>query len=182
MDNGASSYRRYLNGDEKAFDYLVKEYYGPLVRFLTGYVREPAVAEDIAMDAFADLIVHRHRYDFRTSFRTYLYMLGRSRALNYIKRSKILTFVPMDETEFLQDPALPPDELFARKERNRDIVQALKNLKPDQQEAVRLVYWQGFSCEEAARVMRKNRKQVYNILFRAKNTLRTVLEEKGETI
>ena len=182
MDNGASSYRRYLDGEEEAFDDLVTEYYGPLVLFLTGYVHEPAVAEDIAMDTFADLIVHRHRYDFRSAFRTYLYMLGRSRALNYLKRSKIFSFSSLEEAAFLVDPVLPPEELFARKETNRNLAEAIQKLKPAQREAVRLVYWQGFSCEETARVMRKIRKQVYNLLFRAKNTLKTVLEEKGETI
>ena len=180
MDNGASSYRRYLDGDEKAFDALVTEYYGSLVQFLIGYVRESAVAEDIAMDAFADLIVHKHRYDFRVSFKTYLYMLGRSRALNYIKRSKILTFAPLDEADPVPDPDSGLEELLITRERNQELAQALQTLKPDQQEAVRLVYWQGFSCDEAARVMRKQRKQVYNLLFRAKNTLRTVLDEKGE--
>lgn len=182
MDNGASSYRRYLDGEEEAFDSLVKEYYGPLVLFLTGYVREPSVAEDIAMDAFADLIVHRHRYDFRVSFRTYLYMLGRSRALNYIKRSKILSFTPLDEAEPLVDPVPTLEDAFVTKERNRELAEALNSLKRDQQEVIRLVYWQGFSCEEAARVMGKSRKQVYNLLFRAKNALKAVLEEKGETI
>lgn len=182
MDNGAGSYRRYLDGEEEAFDSLVKEYYGPLVLFLTGYVREPALAEDIAMDAFADLIVHRHRYDFRVSFRTYLYMLGRSRALNYIKRSKILAFSSMEEAEPLSDPTSDLEAAYVTKERNRALAEALKTLKQDQQEALRLVYWQGFSCEEAARVMGKSRKQVYNLLFRAKKALRTVLEEKGETI
>ena len=182
MDNGASSYRRYLDGDEEAFDALVTEYYRPLVQFLTGYVREPAVAEDIAMDAFADLIVHKHRYDFRVSFKTYLYMLGRSRALNYIKRSKILMLEPLDDAASLADPSSGLEDFFLTQERNRELAQALQTLKPDQQEAVRLVYWQGFSCEEAARVMRKQRKQVYNLLFRAKNALRTVLEEKGENL
>ena len=182
MDNGAGSYRRYLDGEEEAFDSLVKEYYGPLVLFLTGYVRESALAEDIAMDAFADLIVHRHRYDFRVSFRTYLYMLGRSRALNYLKRSKLLAFSSLEEAMELADPDLIPEDALITKESNRELAEAVQCLKQDQQEAVRLVYWQGFSCEEAARVMGKSRKQVYNLLFRAKNALRTALEEKGEAL
>ena len=36
MDHGAGSYRRYLDGDEAAFDQLVTEYYDSLVSFLTG--------------------------------------------------------------------------------------------------------------------------------------------------
>ena len=181
MDNGASSYRRYLDGDEAAFDELVTEYYESLVLFLTGYVRERAVAEDIAMDAFADLIVHRHRYDFRVAFKTYLFMLGRSRALNYLKRSKILVFSPLEDAMEVADPALLPEELLLTRERNRDLGEAMEGLHPDQREAIRLVYWQGFSCEDAAKVMRKTRKQVYNLLFRGKNALKTVLEKKGVT-
>ena len=181
MDHGASSYRRYLDGDETAFDQLVTEYYESLVSFLTGYVRERAVAEDIAMDAFADLIVHRHRYDFRVSFKTYLCMLGRSRALNYLKRSKILAFSPLEDAMEVADPSLVPEELLLTKERSRVLAEALEVLRPDQREVIQLVYWQGLSCEDAAKVMRKSRKQVYNLLFRGKNALRTVLEKKGET-
>ena len=181
MDHGAGSYRRYLDGDEAAFDQLVTEYYDSLVSFLTGYVRERAVAEDIAMDAFADLIVHRHRYDFRVAFKTYLFMLGRSRALNYLKRSKLLAFSPLEDAMEVADPSLLPEELLLNRERNRILGEALETLRPDQREAIRLVYWQGLSCEDAAKVMRKTRKQVYNLLFRGKNTLKSVLEKKGET-
>ena len=181
MDHGAGSYRRYLDGDEAAFDQLVTEYYDSLVSFLTGYVRERAVAEDIAMDAFADLIVHRHRYDFRVAFKTYLFMLGRSRALNYLKRSKLLAFSPLEDAMEVADPSLLPEELMLNRERNRILGEALETLRPDQREAIRLVYWQGLSCEDAAKVIRKTRKQVYNLLFRGKNALKSVLEKKGET-
>ena len=34
MDNGAGSYRRYLNGDEDAFDEIVKEIFDSLVFFI----------------------------------------------------------------------------------------------------------------------------------------------------
>lgn len=33
MDNGASSYRRYLDGDESAFDEIIKELFDSLVFF-----------------------------------------------------------------------------------------------------------------------------------------------------
>ena len=32
-------------------------------------------AEDLAMDVFSDLIVHRHRYNFKSSLKTYLFMV-----------------------------------------------------------------------------------------------------------
>jgi RNA polymerase sigma-70 factor (ECF subfamily) len=56
----------------------------------------------------------------------------------------------------------------------------VENLEPLQRLAVHLVYFEQLSCEEAAKVLKKSRKQVYNLLYRAKNTLRAVLGEESE--
>ena len=90
MDNGASSYRRFLDGDESAFNEIMEELFRSLVFFINGYVHDIHAAEDIAIDAFSDLVVHRHRYNFKVTLKTYVFMLGRSRALDYIKHRKVL--------------------------------------------------------------------------------------------
>ena len=182
MDNGASSYRRYLDGDNSAFDEIIKEYFDSLVFFLNRYLRDLPAAEDIAMDAFADLIVNRNRYDFRVSLKTYLFMLGRSRALNYLKHRKILLMTDLEEAG--EQPAQQEtlEEMLLADERKRRVSGALAQLPTDLREAVYLVYFEELSCDEAAKVMKKNRKQVYNLLYRAKNKLRTVLGEEGERL
>ena len=92
MDNGASSYRRFLDGEESAFDDIMKELFRSLVFFIDRYVHDVHAAEDIAIDAFSDLVVHKHRYNFKVTLKTYLFMIGRSRALDYSKHSKVLDF------------------------------------------------------------------------------------------
>lgn len=52
MDNGASSYRRFLDGDESAFNEIMEELFRSLVFFINGYVHDIHAAEDIAIDAF----------------------------------------------------------------------------------------------------------------------------------
>ena len=47
MDNGASSYRRFLDGDEGAFDDIMKELFCGLVFFIDRYVHNTHTAEDI---------------------------------------------------------------------------------------------------------------------------------------
>ena len=73
MDNGASSYRRFLDGDESAFNEIMEELFRSLVFFINGYVHDIHAAEDIAIDAFSDLVVHRHRYNFKVTLKTYEY-------------------------------------------------------------------------------------------------------------
>ena len=180
MDNGASSYRRYLDGDEEAFRQIVKEYFDSLVFFIDRYVHDYAAAEDIAIDAFTELIVHKHRYNFKVSLKTYLFMMGRSRALDYIKHRSKLQMVELTEAEAAEGP--PLEELILADQRKRAVHAALAQLSDELRIAVHLVYFEQLSCDEAAKVMKKNRKQVYNLLYRAKNALRAILGEEGELL
>ena len=70
MDNGASSYRRFLDGDESAFDEIMKELFDNLVFFIDRYVHDVHAAEDIAIDTFSDLVVNRRRYNFKVTLKT----------------------------------------------------------------------------------------------------------------
>lgn len=178
MDHGASSYRRYLCGDEEAFADIVKEYFDHLVFFIQRYVKDLAAAEDIAMDVFAWLIVHKNRYNFSVSLKTYLFMLGRSRALDYIKRQGKLQTAEISEADEIAAPGPSPEEMLLEDERKQTIHKALAGLSEEMRVVVHLRYFEDLSAEEVAKVLKKNRKQVYNLLYRAKNTLRTVLKEE----
>lgn len=180
MDNGASSYRRYLDGDEAAFDEILSLYRDNLTFFINRYVHDLDTAEDLAIDTFMYLIVHRLRYNFRTPLKTYLFMIGRSRALDYIKHRKKLTLVELSEAEhqISQGPTL--EEIILLDEQKQQLNRALNRLPEDMQTAVHLVYFEDLSYEDTAQVMKKNRKQVANLLYRAKEKLRTILGKDGE--
>ena len=182
MDNGASSYRRFLDGDERAFDRMMEELFYPLVFFIDRYVQDIHTAEDIAMDVFSELIVHRHRYHFKVSLKTYLFMLGRSRALDCLRHRKVMNTVELSEAVQVDDGSPALEELVLTDERKRAVNDALAQLPEQLRTAVHLIYFENLSYEEAAKVMKKNRKQVDNLLYRAKKELRIILGKDGEWI
>ena len=182
MDNGASSYRRFLDGDEHAFDEIMKELFRGLVFFIDRYVQDVHTAEDIAIDAFSDLIVHKHRYNFKVSLKTYLYMVGRSRALDHIKRRKIVDFVELSQAGELPDDSKTLEEMVLADERKRAVNAAMAKLPADMAVAVHLVYFEEMTYDQAAKVMKKTGKQVDNLLYRAKKELRIILGEDGEQL
>jgi len=181
MDNGASSYRRFLDGDESAFNDIMKELFRSLVFFVDGYVHDVHAAEDIAIDTFSDLVVHKHRYNFKVTLKTYVFMLGRSRALDYIKHRKILSFVELSEAEGLENEKTL-EELVLADERKRVVNAAIAKLPENMRVVIHLVYFEEMTYDEAAKVMKKNRKQVDNLLYRAKKELRIILGEDGELL
>ncbi len=182
MDNGESSYRRFLNGDESAFDDIMKELFDPLVFFINRYVQDVHAAEDIAIDVFSELVVNKHRYNFKVSLKTYLFMLGRSRALNYIKHRKVLNFVELDEEQSRAEDEHTLEESVLADERKKAVSGALAKLPDDMRVAVHLIYFENLSYDESAKIMKKNRKQVDNLLYRAKGQLRTILGKDGELL
>lgn len=175
MDNGAGSYRRYLEGEEEAFDEIMNELFDKLVFFIDRYVQDVYASEDIAIDVFTDLIVHKKRYDFRVALKTYVFMVGRSRALTYIKRRR--RHASLSEIgEVVTDPSA--DAAFVQSEQQMMVHKALAELPEDMRAAIHLVYFEGLSYDETAAVMKKNKKQIDNLLYRAKGKLRESLGEE----
>ncbi len=182
MQNGESSYRRFLAGDESAFDELLDLYQKSLIFFLYRYVSNWTVAEEIAADTFALLVIKPEAYKFKVSLKTWLFTLGRNRAIDYLRRLKHRKTVPPQELPHLAaDEADNPEALFIQKERELALHRALDRLKEDYRSALHLVYFEDLSYEEAGQILHKSRKQMDNLIYRAKDALRAELEKEGIT-
>ncbi len=182
MDNGACSYRRFLEGDESAFDEIMKELFYSLVFFVNRYVKDVHAAEDIAMDVFSELIVHPRRYNFKVTLKTYLFMLGKSRALDYIKHRRIIGFVELSEADELSADEKSLEDAVIQNERKRKINKAIEKLPQDMRAVIHLFYFEDMTYRDAAKILGKNAKQIDNLLYRAKEQLRIILSEDGEQL
>ena len=133
------------------------------------------------MDAFSDLIVHRHRYNFSVTLKTYLFMIGRSRALDCLRRRKLIGFTELSALQEQADEEALEKAVLAD-ERKRAVSAAVAALPEDMRTVIHLIYFEEMSYAQAARVMKKSVKQVDNLLYRAKKALRVRLGEEGEQL
>ncbi|MBR4933335.1 MAG: sigma-70 family RNA polymerase sigma factor [Clostridia bacterium] len=182
MDKSAENYIRFKNGIDGAFDEIMNELFHSLVFFINRYVRDVHTAEDIAIDTFADLVVNPDRYNFKVTLKTYLFMLGRSRALDYVRRHRKKAATSLSELSELSSDEEMLEEIVLADDRKRAVSGAVMKLTHDMRDAVHLVYFEDMSYAEAAKVMKKTRKQVDNLLYRAKKELREILGEEGKLL
>ncbi len=68
MDNGASSYRRFLGGDDSGISEIVGEYKDGLILYLNKYVGNIYTAEELAEDTFFRLITKKPRFSGKSTF------------------------------------------------------------------------------------------------------------------
>ncbi|MBR6514078.1 MAG: RNA polymerase sigma factor [Clostridia bacterium] len=178
MDIDKSRYRRYLDGDTKAFDEIMDEHFDALIFFIDRYVHDIYAAEDIAIETFSELIINSRRYNFSVSLKTYIFMIGRCRALNHLKKRSRSRAVSLTDINADISDRQSIEEKLIQKEELKHLSEALDILPEDMRAVIHLVYFEDMSYEQAARILKKNKKQIDNLLYRAKGLLRTTMTKE----
>ena len=179
MGNGESSYHRFLNGDKSAFSEIIDIYRKNLIFFLNRYLNNLSLSEELAEDCFVELIVHPRRFNFKNSLKTYLFTIARNKAVDLIRKNRLS--IPDSEDLLLnasEDYVEFEEDIF-KKEEKKILHNSMHKLHSDYRTALHLIYFEDMSYEQAGKVMKKNKKQMENIVYRAKIALRTVLEKEG---
>ena len=177
MDNGAESYRRYLAGDDAGLTELVGAYKDALTLYLRGYVGDLSAAEELCEDTFFRLITKRPTFSGKSSFRSWLYAIGRHAALDSLRRGARLS--PVGDAEAVCGEEQSLEASYLREERRILLHRALSQLRPEYRGALWLVYFEEFSHSEAAVALGKNERQLRNLLYRAKLALKEELSKEG---
>ncbi len=179
MDQGAILYQRYLEGDDSAFSDLLNEYRDSLIFFLNRTLDNLSVAEEIAAEAFAELIIHKGRYKGKVAFKTYLYSIGHHKMVDYIRKEARHPKVTYEDATEKSLSYASFEQDVVKDAQNQLLYQGMAGLPEDYRVALYLFYFENMSYEEAAVVMKKNKKQIANLVFRAKAALKKALEQEG---
>jgi len=169
------AYEAFCAGEQSAFDELMLRHQQGLVSFLTGYVRSPETAEDLAEDTFVELLLHKGRFRGQSSFKTYLFSVARHKALDHLRREKRRPALSLEELKERGGDVASPEAFYLAGEQAEEIAQAIETIPREYREVLRLLYLEQLSYDEAARVMRKNMKQVSNLAYRARQALKNSL-------
>ena len=179
MDNGASSYRRFLDGDDKGIAEIVGDYKDGLILYLNGYVNNIFIAEELTEDTFFRLITKKPRYSGKSTFKSWLYAIGRNVAVDFIRHNSKLLNTPIEDMENYLSEELSLEQSYIKEERKIIVHKALSELATDYRTILWLVFFEGFSSKEAATALKKSDRQIKNLLYRAKQSLKSKLEKEG---
>ena len=160
-------YRDFLNGNNEAFNTLIIKYRKQLVLFIMKYVRSLEVAEDIAQDSFLYMIVNKVDYDFKYSFKTYIYTIAKSRTMNYLKNNSKVIFMS-DTPQDNYNKSVDIEEEYIRKEKNENLQKAIRKLQKEYQVVIYLYDFQGFKYKEISEILNQSMSKTKMMIHRAK--------------
>ncbi len=179
MDNGACSYRRFLSGDDKGIVEIVSEYKDGLILYLDGYVNNIYIAEELAEDTFFRLITKKPKFKGQSSFKSWLYAIGRNIAVDYLRKNGKNTITPIEDMESYLSDQKNLESSYIKTESRSILHKALDSLNTDYKTVLWLSYFEDFSNSEISVALKKNDRQVRNLLYRAKQALKEKLSKEG---
>lgn len=179
MDRLTALWRDYLDGSDTAFEQLVTDLKDPLIMFINRFTRNLSAAEELAEDSFVELLLHKRFFNFKTSVKTYLFTIGRNKAFNLLKKQKRHPEVDVDDYSATVSDGDSLEEKVIADEKRRLVHCALERLPDDYFTVLHLIYFEGMSQDEAAKIMKKNKKQIANLVFRARAAAKKELEKEG---
>lgn len=177
MDYGASSYRRFLAGDDSGLAEVIRLYKDGLMFYINGYVHDISMAQDLTEDVFFKLAVKKPHFREEALFKTWLYTIGRNLALNRLKKLSRHKECSTEGLEISSEEELL-EQRCLKNERNACLYRAMAQLKPEYREVLHLLFFEGMKNAEAAKVMKKNTRQIENLAYRVKRSLRSRLEKE----
>ena len=178
MLSDADCYRSYLNGDDDAFREIIDRYHNSISLYINSIVKDICVAEEIMQNTFVKIAVNRPAFRGRSTFKTWLFTIVRNSAVDWIKHRSRYSDQPIDECFSLADET-DIEKTVLKDEQKIELHNAMKKLNADYFQVLYLMYFEEFDTAETAAIMHRTKRQIGDLIYRAKKSLKTELEKAG---
>ena len=171
--------RRIAAGDREALSELYACYQRVLFNYLLQLTPDYGLAEEILQDTLVAVWKSAHRFEGRSSLRTWLIGIARRQAHNTLRQRKL----PLaDESEMKSLTASEPEpEVYALASIARDdLAEAFRRLVPLHREVLALVFVYELSYQETAAILDVPVGTVKSRICNARRALRAVLDAREE--
>ena len=172
--------RRAREGDDAAYEDLVRRYGQIAFRVAWMVTRDRGEAEDAAQEAFVKAYYALDRFRPGSPFRPWLLRIVANEARNRARSSRRRQGLALRAAAVSDGDAAPSPETAALALGDREtLVTALNRLTPPDREVIGYRFLLGLSEAETAELLGLHLGTVKSRLSRAMGRLRTILEETG---
>jgi len=172
-------------GREASFEELVRRYQRPIAAYVYRMVGDYDAALDLTQEVFIKVYNSLARYRSEFKFSTWIYKIAHNAAIDHLRRHAVReqTLTGSVEGErrevAIESRRLTPEQESERKERRSEIESVVQLLQASYRELIILRHSHDLSYDEIAEVTGLPLGTVKNRLFRARETMRDLLVQRG---
>ncbi len=162
-----------LQGDNRAFDLLVKRYELIMYRTVSGIVQDSELAKDVTQAGFLKSWENLPTFNPNYKFYSWLYRIMINEALNMKRGQKNHAVLSIYESE-----ENTPYEELEKKEENGTLLKAIESLPLNSTVVLYLRHFEELSYDEIADILEIDSKTVKSRLYSARILLRKKLFDR----
>ena len=163
--------------NESNFEQVFKSYFGPLVNYVNGYLKDWESSREIVQGSFLRIWENKDSIEINSSIKSYLYSAVRNRMIDHVRANKkdieyqnsLLTENKGEGTEEL-------DTYLIREE----ISKSMDKMKPKMQKIFRLSKIEGLTYNEIASYLNISKRTVEDNMAKALVFLKDELSKNPE--
>ncbi|MCB9425590.1 MAG: sigma-70 family RNA polymerase sigma factor [Flavobacteriales bacterium] len=170
-----------IKGEQKAFTKLLDSYWSDVYNFMLQRTSSENDAEDITIETFSKAFDKIHTYNNQFAFNTWLIAIGKNIHIDSIRKKKPDLNYNIDITEDqtanrIIDSSPTAEDALILEQNLSELLQFIKQLKPDYQEIIQLRYFQELSYNEISEQLNLPLSNVKVRLLRAKKLLAEIIQ------
>jgi RNA polymerase sigma-70 factor (ECF subfamily) len=150
-DQDLADVRRILDGDNSAFENIVRRWQSALTNLAFRFCRDAQIAEEMAQDAFLQIYRQLPKFRGEAAFSTWIFAISLNLYRSSLRRRKL----PMESIDTLAELAggqLPHMQIEQR-EREDLVRRAVAALPPRYRDAVIVFYFREMNLTETAAIL-----------------------------
>lgn len=172
---------------EQAYAELYSEYIEYLRYFFGKSIKDPNVAEDLAIEAIGKAFTRIDKFDKKYAFSTWMQTISTNVLIDFKRKQEIevSSFEELSHSDDegknysfeAEDDGHTPVEVLERKHSHQDLYEKIKNLKPRYKQLIEMRFLKEMSYNEIAEALGASIGTVKAQVFRAKDALAVQYED-----
>jgi RNA polymerase sigma factor (sigma-70 family) len=189
MNKSISDYElimRFIKGEQSCFEKLIHRHKNKVFAYISLYIRDQALAEDIFQDTFLKVIqsVKAGKYADNGKFLSWVMRIAHNLIIDHFRRIKQMNTVSSDnyESDLFNSKRFAEDNVeddMVKRQIHQDVRKMISHLPDDQREVVILRHYAGLSFREIAEITEVSINTALGRMRYALINMRKLMEEKN---
>ena len=173
FDDDYSIIRRFLEGDNSAFQVLVRKHKEKVRNIIYITMNNSALVDDIAQDVFITVYRNLKYFRFESQFTTWLYRITVNRCKDYLRKMNVRKiFFPVEDGMEISDHSTPVEN----NEISKIVMDAISKLPIKLRMPLIMKDIEGFSYQEISESLECEMGTVKSRIFRGREKLKEILQ------
>lgn len=155
----------YLDGDEAAFELLVRRHVRELHQFVVRFTTDAPAADDVVQETLLQVHAAADRFDPKRRFKPWLFTIAANKARDYLRRRSRRREVSIDAptgfdqgakqrfVELFEADSVAPDDDLLVEEKRRLVRRVIEGMPTKLSEVLILAYYHRFPYREVAEIV-----------------------------